>query len=179
MTQLRHFDHLGTARFVTFSCYHRFRLLTSSDLIETFIAEIEEIRHKYCLKLYGYVVMPEHVHLVLWPPDSVKLGRVIGQLKSLSARRMLPLLRTQRGGSLDRLRVDRDGEHRLAFWQARCYDHNCRTSETVKEKIEYCHKNPMVRGLVAEPGDWPWSSYKWYAGCEDVPLSMDVPDFGI
>jgi putative transposase len=177
MTRLRHYDHLGTARFVTFSCYHRFRLLTSTPIIQAFLDELAAVRDRYRLKLYGYVIMPEHVHLVLWPPDSVRLGVVIGQLKSLSARRMLPLLRIQRGVPLDRLEVRRDGEGRLAFWQARCYDHNCRTSDIVREKIEYCHKNPVVRGLVNSPEEWRWSSYNWYTGCQDVPLSMDEPDF--
>lgn len=113
----------------------------------------------------------------LWPPDSVQLGRLIGQLKSLSARRMLPLLQSQRASSLDRLAVERDGESRLAFWQVRCYDHNCRTPDAVREKIEYCHKNPVARGLVSDPADWCWSSYNWYAGRDDVPISMDEPEF--
>jgi putative transposase len=44
------------------------------------------------------------------------------------------------------------------FWQKRCYDHNCRTNETVLENIKYCHKNPVTRGLVKDPGDWQWSA---------------------
>jgi len=177
MTQLRHFDHLNTARFVTFSCFHRFRLLTSPAVIQVFLEELDGVRNRLGLKLYGYVVMPEHVHLVLWPPDPVKLGVVIGQLKSLSARRMLPLLKTQRGMALDLLEVKRNSEGRLVFWQIRCYDHNCRTPEIVREKIEYCHKNPVVRGLVNDPAAWRWSSYNWYVGCTEVPISMDELDF--
>ena len=139
MTTLRHFDHLGTARFVTFSCFHRFRLLTSPLVIMTFLEELQRIRVRHQLKLYGYVVMLEHVHLVLWPPRTAQPGRLIGQLKSLSARRMLPLLETQRASRIDRLAIERDGHSRLAFWQVRCYDHNCRTPDAVREKIEYCH----------------------------------------
>jgi putative transposase len=175
MTNLRHFDHLSTARFVTFSCYHRFRLLTSPQVIRVFLGEVNAARDKYGLKLYGYVVMPEHVHIVVLPPDSIKLGIVIGELKSLSARKMLPLLRNQCGKPLDRLVFNRGGEERTAFWQARCFDHNCRSSGTVREKIEYCHKNPVRRGLVNGPADWLWSSHNWYAGCEAVPLQMDEP----
>ena len=177
MTQLRHFDHLNTARFVTFSCYHRFRLLASPPVIRVFLEELDGVRNRHGLKLHGYVVKPEHVHLVLWPPDAVKLGVVIGQLKSLSARRMLPILRAQRGTTLDRLEVRRNGESRLVVWQIRCYDHNCWTPEIVREKIKYCHKNPVVRGLVSDPGAWRWSSYNWYVGCTDVPITMDEADF--
>jgi putative transposase len=117
--------------------------------------------------------MPEHVHLVLWLPDTVQLGVVIGQLKSLSARRMLPILQSQRRIPLDRLKVSRNGKTYLTFWQKRCYDHNCRSVEFVREKIEYCHKNPVTRGLVNDPSEWRWSSFNWYAGCNDVPIAMD------
>jgi len=174
MTELRHYDHLNTVRFVTFSCYHRFRLLTLTPVVEAFVEVLAEIRTRYGLKLYGYAIMPEHVHLVMWLPDTSKLGSVIGQLKSVSARRMLPLL--DGGLKTDRLRVVRAGESRMVFWQIRCYDHNCRTPETVREKIEYCHKNPVTRGLVKHPAEWIWSSYNWYAGCEDVPICLDAPE---
>ena len=176
MPRLRHFDNLNTARFVTFSCYHRYRLLTDPNVIESFLHELDSIRKKYDLKLFGYVIMPEHVHLVVHPRDGLGLGRVIGELKSLSARSMLPLLQGNHARLTDRLIVTRGGEERLAFWQLRCYDHNCRTPETVKEKIVYCHKNPVVRGLVADPGEWRWSSYNWYEGRADVPLAMDELD---
>lgn len=177
MTDLQHFDHLNTARFVTFSCYHRFRLLTSTNIIQVFVDELTAVRERCGFKLYGYVVMPEHVHLVLWLPDTMKLGSVIGEVKSLSARRMLPLLRSAPGIRTDRLIATRAGESRLVFWQIRCYDHNCRTPDTVREKIEYGHKNPVTRGLVKEPGEWRWSSYNWYAGRSDGPIAMDEPDF--
>ena len=171
MPRLRHFDHLNTARFITFSCYHRQKLLTKNAAIDIFLTSLEAIRSKYSIKLYGYVIMPEHVHLVLHPPDSVKLGPVIGELKSKSASQII-------FGKLLKLpeicRVVKNNKERWIFWQPRCYDHNCRTQETVIEKINYCHKNAVVRGLVADPEHYRWSSYNWYLGKDDVPISMDV-----
>ncbi len=58
----------------------------------------------------------------------------------------------------------------------RGYDHNCRARDTVLEKINYCHNNPVKRGLVSEPGEWRWSSYNWYAGVTDGPIEMDGID---
>jgi putative transposase len=176
---LRHFDHLNTARFITFSSYHRYRLLTDSTVILVFLSELTALRARYRLRLFGYVVMPEHVHLVLHPPNGVELGRIVGELKSRSARKMLPLLRAHSGRRLERLVTGQGESSRLVFWQARCYDHNCRTAKAVREKIEYCHRNPVVRGLVSEPGDWLWSSYNWYAGAREVPLTMDEMEEGI
>ena len=170
MPKLRHFDHLNTARFVTFSCYHRLQLLNAPPVITAFLDTLQLIRETHRIGLLGYVVMPEHVHLVLHPPDSLKLGPLVGALKSKSGGRIV-------AQSLvmfpEECRIRKNGVTRRVFWQARCYDHNCRSRETVVEKINYCHNNPVVRGLVREPGEWRWSSFNWYAGRDDVPITMD------
>jgi len=103
----------------------------------------------------------------------LKLGPVIGKFKSKSAGKII----SEKILDLpDDCRVFKNGRERSAFWQPRCYDHNCRTRETVLEKIEYCHNNPVKRRLASEPGQWRWSSYNWYAGMSDVPLVMDEID---
>ena len=108
--------------------------------------------------------MPEHVHLVMLPPDGMKLGLVIREIKSKMAREYFAS------------RAKTDSGARV-FWQKRCYDHNCRTPESTREKINYCHTNPVKRGLAAEPGGYPWSSDNWYRGVTNVPLRMDRDDF--
>ena len=110
--------------------------------------------------LMGYVIMPEHVHLVLLPPEKMKLGLVIREIKSKMAREYFALVRNDIMGT-------------RIFWQKRCYDHNCRSAASVREKINYCHNNPVRRGLVSDPADYEWSSYNWYKGETDVPLAMD------
>jgi putative transposase len=110
--------------------------------------------------------MPEHVHLVLLPPDGLGLGDAMGRFKSWTARQILndPEFR---GIVLQR----NDGSP--ALWQRRCYDHNCRTPEATNQKVEYCHYNPVRRGLVDHPSKWPWSSYNWYRDEEEVVLGID------
>jgi len=144
-------------------------LLTHLPAVTIFVEVLDQLRSKSNVKLLGYVIMPEHVHLVIHPPDGLKVGRWIGELKSLSARRIL----VAGHPAEKRLSVGNGASQRHQFWQPRCYDHNCRTPETVKEKINYCHKNPVTRGLVTDPGDWRWSSYGYYNGETDVPLVMD------
>lgn len=161
MTRLRHHDDWGTARFVTFSCYQRLPSLNVSDAKQIVIEELDRARQKHKFKLIGYVLMPEHVHLVLLPPDEMKLGLVIREIKSRSAKQYFQVARVARP---DAKRV---------FWLRRCYDHNCRNIDTVREKVRYCHKNPVTRGLVSHPSEWRWSSYNYYHGSEDVPLRMD------
>jgi putative transposase len=170
MPKLRHYDHLNTARFITFSCCRRHTLLTATPVIRAFLAALQAIRLQHQIRIVGYVIMPEHVHLVLHHRTALRLGPVIGELKSKSASRIIAegLITLPAN-----CRVVKDGRERWIFWQPRCYDHNCRTTQTVVEKINYCHDNPVVRQLVGEPGQWQWSSFNWYAGRSDVPLEMD------
>ncbi len=41
------------------------------------------------------------------------------------------------------------------------------------EKIDYIHNNPVARGWVAHPGDWPWSSWRFYCREDRSLLAMD------
>ena len=55
------------------------------------------------------------------------------------------------------------------FWQARYYDLNVHNEKKRVEKLRYMHRNPVKRGLVEIPEDWPWSSYRHYAtGVEET-----------
>ena len=181
--KLKHYDHDGRARFITFGTHKRIPVLTNTPFRKVILETLEEIRISYNLYLLGYVIMPEHIHLVVVPPKELKLGQVIGELKRISSKRIHEMLRlypTQRVGFLEnsdlikRLNVVRNGKQRFALWQRRCFDHNCRSDKSVWEKIEYCHKNPVTRGLVRHMEDWRWSSYGWYKGKQDVPLKMDT-----
>lgn len=161
MPQLRHFDNLGSARFITFSCHQRANILIDEHDIMIILDELKSSRNKYQYALLAYVVMPSHVHLVIHPTDALPVGPMIGEIKSRSARRILARWRDM-GKAITV--VDRRGETRTVLWEKRCYDHNCRTIETAREKIIYCHNNPVRAGLVAAADQWKWSSYSWYQG---------------
>ena len=81
---LTRFQHSGQSHFVTFCCYHRHLLLTTDASRRIFESALERVRHTFKLQVYGYVVMPEHVHLLLSEPqrdtlaDALKLRRLAG-----------------------------------------------------------------------------------------------------
>ncbi len=162
MTRLRHYDDCDTARFVTFCCYRYLPFLSDPVVIEIFLETLALVRKKHGFKLIGYVVMPEHVHLVLIPCQGQRLGLIVGEIKSRSAiayfKSCPPF-------------TEVCAKH--VFWNRRCFDHNCRSLEVVRTKVHYCHSNPVRRGLVAEPGEWCWSSYNWYHGVRPVPIELD------
>jgi len=128
---------------------------------ELLVEQIDISRSNNGFKLLGYVFMPEHIHLVILPEANTKVGLLIGAIKMRMSKKYFQLTAI---GAPDKMNV---------FWQKRCYDHNCRMVDMVREKINYCHNNPVKRGLVESPADWLWSSYNWYQGKKDVPISID------
>ena len=142
-SRLKRYQHSGQTHFVTFCCFHRRELFATADARITFEAALERVRRTYGLCVYGYVVMPEHVHLLLSEPQRRTLAEALKSLKQGVSRRLI-------GGA----------EH---FWQKRYYDHNVRSSQSFTNKLQYIHRNPVKRGLVARPEDWPWSSFRHYA----------------
>jgi putative transposase len=67
-----------------------------------------------------------------------------------------------------------NGELHYRFWQrGGGYDRNITDPATLRTMIEYIHNNPVRRGLVRYPADWPWSSARFYEGYRDVPVRMD------
>ena len=144
---LKRYQQSGQSHFVTFCCYRRRQLFCSPEAKDIFEAALERVRRAYGLRVYGYVVMPEHVHLLLSEPDKAALADAVKSLKQGVSRRLIG-----------------EAEH---FWQKRYYDHNVRSQEKFVEKLRYIHRNPVTRGLCARAGDWTWSSFRHYAtGCE-------------
>jgi putative transposase len=145
---LRRFQESGQSHFVTFSCYRRQLFFAAPEVFDHFVQSLEDMRRRFELRIYGYVVMPEHVHLLLGEPHRVKLAEAIHYLKLSFAKRVRKL---------------RPGDQPGGFWQKRYYDRNVRSEREFSVKLRYLHRNPVERGLVREPGDWKWSSFRHYA----------------
>ena len=59
------------------------------------------------------------------------------------------------------------------IWQRRFYDFVVSTEHKRVEKLRYMHRNPVKRGLVLEPDQWCWSSYRHYACGEAGPVLVN------
>jgi putative transposase len=171
----KQFDIEGHAHFVTF-CTHK-KLPVINDEINAIITNtLYEFIKNGNVILIGYVIMPEHLHLVLIPGSGIETGRLIGNIKRVSAKAIHELMKTKQHDLLREFYITRNRLPRFAFWQRRCFDFTCRTEKDVWEKINYCHNNPVVRKLVGNPEDWKWSSCRWYMGLPDIALEMNLPE---
>jgi putative transposase len=111
---LKRFHESGQSHFLTFSCYQRQRKFASPDTYNLFLECLERMRLRFKMRIYGYVVMPEHVHLLVSEPETLS-----------DAMHFLKLSFTKR------LR------HTGSFWQKRYYDRNVRDAAEFDEKLGY------------------------------------------
>jgi len=142
-TGLKRYQTAHSLHFITFSCYRRLPLLEAPAAKETVEVLLEQVRARHQARIYAYVLMPEHVHLLVNEPPRILLAQFLKAIKQTASRKL-------RGS-------------RKKFWQNRYYDSNVRGEKARSAVIRYIHRNPVTRGLVAKPEDWHWSSFLHYA----------------
>jgi putative transposase len=157
--KLQRFYGRGDLHFITFSCRERLPLLGACGARNTFVAVLNEVRTEYEFRLVGFVVMPEHVHMVVGEPKNGNPSDVMLSLKERVSFRLNPV---RAGIRVKTAHVGADSEAEYAFWQKRFYDFNVWSSGKLEQKLDYMHRNPVKRGLVKHPKDWPWSSWGYY-----------------
>jgi len=167
---LKRYYGLGHLHFVTFSCHRRMALLGSVRARSVFVRDLQEVRLKYDFALVGYVVMLEHVHLLIGEPKCRNPSTAVHSLKLRVSKRMR---RRRRATSASQRSFAFHGTVTPRFWQARFYDFNVWSAKKRREKLEYMHRNPVTRGLVRDPKDWVWSSYAAYSGRGTRVLPID------
>jgi putative transposase len=169
--RLRRYYGAGYLHFITTSCYQRYPWLASARSRDLFVQVLEQVRRRYHFVVVGYVVMPEHVHLLLSEPERNNPSVVMQALKQGFARRLLRHLRSKRNMG-QRCLWDAAVEEGH-IWQRRFYDFVVRTEHKRVEKLRYMHNNPVQRGLVLEPDQWRWSSYRHYAYGDAGPVLVN------
>lgn len=169
---------VGDLHFLSFSCYQRQPLFRSTTRCGLFLQILERVRRRHRLVVLGYVVMPEHVHLLVTEPQRATLSIAIQALK-------LGVVRSLETAAIDLSAVPRSRKIsetwgtpgvRTPFWLPRFYDFNVWTERKRIEKLRYIHRNPVKRGLVTLPEQWRWSSFRWYFCGEPGPVRISDTD---
>ncbi len=165
---LRRYHQSGQSHFVTFSCYRRKPKFSDGRLCDLLLTVLEQMRRRFRMRIYGCVVMPEHVHLLVSEPEDGTLADAMHYLKLSFSKRA----RSLREAQVSVLKTDANLGHRECqtndserenFWQKKYYDRNVRSAREFGIKLRYLHRNPVKRGLVRHPSDWKWSSFRHYA----------------
>ncbi len=137
---LKRYQNLDHDHLITISCYDRRPYLRTPESRDLFERSLEQTRRKYRFDILAYVVMPEHVHLLVSEPPVEPLCKAMQALKVSVSKQSTP----------------------RPFWHVRYHDFNVFTQPKRVEKIRYLHRNPVARGLATDPEDWPHSSFLTY-----------------
>jgi putative transposase len=175
--QVRHYHQPGDLHELTFSCYRRMPLLTNDEWRRLCCRSVDKAIVAHGFRLVAFVVMPEHVHLLVYPTGSpVEIDGLLSAIKRPHSGRIKKLLENHRSSLLERLTVlERPGKTVFRYWQeGPGYDRNLSQESTVLSAINYIHENPVRRQLVRSATDWKWSSARWYATDRHV-VDPDLP----
>ncbi len=162
---LKRYYDTGGLHFITSSCFRRLPVLGTMERRDLLLSVVERMRVRYRFAVVGYVVMPEHLHLLISEPEEGTPATVIQAIKLGFVRRVL----NGSGENPHFSQRTREVGHPQHFWMKRFYDFNVWSQRKEVEKLRYMHRNPVVRGLVQRPEDWEWSSFRAYA-CGEVGL---------
>jgi putative transposase len=178
--KLQHYYGLNHLHYVAKSTSRRARLYDSECFRNQWVASLGALRRELGFKIIGYVLMPEHFHMLVWPTAQANPSQVVQKLEDRTA---LSILKNLRGNlsyprcqkMLARVALPPTVQCHAHFrvWQRKGYDMNVWTRKKRDEKLNYMHNNPVKRGLVREPGDWPWSNWRFYFLHDASLLAMD------
>jgi putative transposase len=144
------YQQTGHLHFITISCHRHTEILGTPEARNLFQQILEETRRKYGFHILGYVLMSNHIHLLVTEPERANLSTAIQVVKQ---------------------RFSRTRPEQFV-WEPRYHDFNVFTEAKKIEKLRYMHRNPVKAGLVEEPDQWQWSSFRVYANQEDHPIQI-------
>jgi REP element-mobilizing transposase RayT len=151
--------------FLTCTVVEWLPVFTRPDSVQILLDSWVYQRAQSGLRLFGYVILENHLHFVAQAP---RLDKCLSNFKSFTAARLIDLLKQHKAEQLlARLRLAKlahknDREHQ--FWQEGSHAEMVFNEPVMREKLEYIHQNPVKRGYVDQPEHWRYSSARHYLG---------------
>jgi putative transposase len=180
MPRPEHFYGQNHLHYLTANIYRRARIFDAERFKHKFVQTVDDLRTELGFKIIGYVLMPEHCHLLIWPGPPANPSQIMQKLSERTANFILRNLRENSAFPwcqkiLKQFELPPTVHHHAHYrvWNRRGYDMNIWSEKKRIEKINYMHNNPVKRGLVAQPSDWPWSSWRFYYLEDRSILTMD------
>jgi len=175
MSNRKVFNTPGHAHFLTFACWRGQQFLVERSTAEKFLRFLDDARTIEELDLWAYVIMPEHVHLLIRPRrEQYDISKILRRVKEGFSREILKGWRNENPARLIDAADPRCHPIRFRFWQpGGGFDRNLWSHAAILGALQYIEANPVRRGLVSEPLDWEWSGARSRHGMEDVPLRID------
>ena len=164
----------GTTFFITATVTEWQPLLARPEARDILLKDMEFYRSKYRCKILAYVIMPAHYHVVVEFDRPEDLNGWLRDLQGHTANEVSKWLRgTLSAQELAVYARHANGRSKLAIWKEQARALGIVSEEVLRTKVDYAHNNPVTRGLVSEPGQWPWSSWRNYYLDDDTVFPID------
>jgi len=155
MARLQHLTAPGCTYFVTTKAARNIALFHVQQIAEIVVAKLMHYREAGAYQLHEFVLMPNHLHLLLTPNHPATLERALQFIK---------------GGSSYEIHKMRG--HKTEIWQAGFHESTIRDLADYLSKVRYIHQNPVMAGLVENPQDWAWSSAGQRYQIDPIPQGL-------
>jgi putative transposase len=166
----------GHIYYITTVVYNRLPIFTRPAFIVPLIDSLNFYRHKQEFRLLGYVIMPDHVHLVIWPFGASTVSDMMRDYKEFTSKRIIRQAEVEGNeawATAFRLAGSETGRGQNKVWQDSYWDENIYTERFLRQKLNYVHRNPLRAGLVKQPADYLYSSYRNYEFGEEWLIEID------
>ena len=185
------FNFPGDIHFVTFRTFKACPIFKDEKCCELFLENLEYYRKKYNLKIPGYVILWEHIHLLIWFDmdkfTDLTISKIMHGIKGYSSKLIYEYLKskkiTGRQGSYALPGLNQGSgalatkERRVKIWQPSFYDFNINTEKKFWEKLNYIHNNPIRHGLTDDISQYKFCSWRNYELDDQSIFKIDVLDW--
>ena len=155
--------------FLTCTVLHWLPIFTRKESVQVIIECLKFLQEKDGLKLYAYVILENHLHMVVQSDD---LERSMKSFKQYTARELLKLLKKENAKTiLEQLQFYKKSHHKATdyqVWEEGYQPKLMQTDNMMISKIKYIHENPVKRGYVDEEVHWRYSSARDYMGLDGL-----------
>ena len=166
----------GHIYYITTNVYNFHPIFTCASFVIPLLDSLNYYRFQYDVALIGYVIMRDHLHLLLFPENVDVLSAMIRDFKEFTAKRLI------RQATVEKRQEWLDafahagavtGRSQNKVWQDSFWEMNLFSDRFIRQKLNYIHRNPVRAKLVDEPGTYPYSSYRNYAFDDESLIEID------
>jgi len=155
MGRLTHRTSLGATYFVTTKAWQSVSVFQVTDVAEILVGKLLDYQKKRNYLLHEFVLMPDHLHLLITPSESTTLEKAMQLIK---------------GGSSHEIHSVRGNKAQI--WQSGFHESRVRDWNDYKNKLDYIHFNPVVAKLVNRPQEWRYSSASGQYQLDPIPQGL-------
>jgi len=187
---MKKYNEPGNSHFVTFKTYQNYPFFKEEKCCLILLEELNFYRNKMGLQIYGYVILPDHVHCIIYFEDTkLTISKIIQSIKGSSARRIIDLfsclgsqehlLLARKDSAEQMLRATPMGHRKnlkYRIWQPGFYDFNIYTTKKFDEKLKYIHDNPIKHDLTDDISTYKYCSWRNYELNDHSIFKIDYPE---